>query len=469
MEDYKGKLTHKNGNTFNLTKKERFYYSLANLPNTILSGIFGLTYINFFWDDLGLIQLFFSLGQIIYAIINSLNDFYLGRLSDKTNYKRWGSRRLIYIKWGGILWAIIFFMMWIPWTYTNQILIFIHFILSICAFDMFLTLVWLVWLALLPELTENLEERNKLALYNQIFLVIGAFPVLLAFLIYDLGWVYFQIFAGICAIICGICYFLVGTKLRERPELYGDQEVLPLKKALKEVVKSKSFITMTLFRFFNHLNLSLGLGFVFAYFYIFNVDILTLSLLFYIISTIIALFGYKIYQKLSQKYDMKSLVINGRLIQISLNLIAFLILLLPGLDLIIWVFLILNTILNGYILFDYPILMLVTDDDEVHHGRRREGMIMGTNAFFIKIAESIGPIIGTSTLLLFGFIRNAPFQTEIAMIGIKFLYFIVQSIMSLIGLISFKFFPLSDKNLEEMRLNLIKIHEKKVGVFKQKF
>lgn len=453
--------------SFNLTKKERFYYSLTNLPNTLLSGIFGLTYVNFFWDDLGLIQLFFSLGQIIYAIINSLNDFYLGRLTDNTNIKRWGSRRLIYIKWGGILWVVVFFLMWFPWTYTNQIIIFIHFTLSICAFDMLLTLVWLVWLALLPELTENLEERNKIALLNQVFFAIGAFPVLLAFLIYDTGLIYFQIFAGVCAIICGVCYFVVGTKLRERPELYVDQEALPLGKTLIEVLKSKSFITMTLFRCFNHLNLSLTLSFVFAYLYIFNVDSLIISLLFYVNTTFIALIGYAIYQKLSQKYEMKTLIIKGRIVQIMLNLIGFLIILIPELDFLIWVFLVAGTLCNGYLLFDYPILMLVTDEDEVNFGIRREGLIIGTNTFFIKIAESIGPIIGTSTLLLFGFVRDASYQTETAIIGIKFLFFIVQSIMSLLGLISLKFFPLYSKNLEEMRSKLIEIHEKKTEMVRK--
>ena len=461
MGDYKEESNKRIQGSFNLTRKERFYYSLTNLPNTLLSGIFGLTYVNFFWDDLGLLQIFFSLGQIIYAIINSLNDFYLGRLSDNTDINRWGSRRLIYIKWGGILWVIVFFMMWFPWTLTNQIIIFIHFVLSICAFDMLLTLVWLVWLALMPELTENLEERNKMALLNQVFFAIGALPVLLAFLIYDIGLIYFQIFAGVCALISGACYYIVGTKLRERPELYVNQQILPLGTALKEVLKSKSFISMTLFRCFNHLNLSLTLTFVFAYFYIFNVSSLIISLLFYINTTFIALIGYGIYKKLSQKYDMKTLIIKGRIIQILLNLSAFLILLIPGLEILIWFFLIIGTLCNGYILFDYPILVLVTDNDEVSHGTRREGLIIGTNAFFIKIAESIGPIIGTSTLLLFGFMRNAPDQTEIAIIGIKFLFFIVQSIINFLGLISFKFFPLYKKNLEEMRLKLIQIHEEK--------
>ena len=62
-----------------------------------------------------------------------------------------------------------------------------HSFIFICAFDMLLSLVWLVWMALLPELTENSEERNKIALYIQFLGVIGAFPVLLAFYIYEIS------------------------------------------------------------------------------------------------------------------------------------------------------------------------------------------------------------------------------------------------------------------------------------------
>jgi len=199
--------------SFQLTRKERIIYSLTDLPNILLAGIFSLTYVNFFWDDLGLKQFYFVLGQAIYLVINSLNDFYFGRISDKTNFQRWGSRRLIYIKWGGVLWTIVFFSMWFPWSYTNQIIIFFHFLVSICAFDMMLSLVWLVWLALMPELTESVDERNKMALNNQYFLIIGAFPVLIAFLIFESGLIPFQIFVGICALLCGICCYYIGLKL----------------------------------------------------------------------------------------------------------------------------------------------------------------------------------------------------------------------------------------------------------------
>ena len=81
---------------------------------------------------------------------------------------------------------------------------------------------------------------------------------------------------------------------------------------------------------------------------------------------------------------MRTLIIRGRIIQITLNISAFFILLIPGLTLLIWVFFSLGMICQGYMLFDYPLLMLITDDDEVTHGTRREGMIMGANAFFIN-------------------------------------------------------------------------------------
>ena len=453
-------------NKYNLTKKERWIYSMMNLPNTILAGIFELTYVNFFWDDLKLQQFYFAIGLVIYAIVNSFNEFYLGRLSDKTNAERWGSRRLVYIKYGGLLWAFVFFIMWFPWSYTNQIIIFVHFAVSICAFDMMLTLVWLVWLALLPEITENNEERTKIALIIQAMVIIGAFPVLIAFYIYESGLVFFQIFAGICALISGICYYIVGTKLKERPELYIKQEMPPLKKALKDVLSSKSFVTATIFRCLNHMIFSLGIGFLFAYVFILGFDILTTALLYYLNYTFVSFIGFVIYKKLSMKYEMRTLVLRGRLIQIIINVFAFFIILQPGLDLLIWAFLVINNIFNGYLLFDYPIVLLVTDDDEVIHGLRREGLILGTNAFFIKIAQSLGPILGTSVLLYFGFIQNAPSQTSQALIGIKFLMFIVISILSLIGLISIYFFPLHGENLKNLQKKLLEIHAKKAETYR---
>ena len=330
---------------------------------------------------------------------------------------------------------------------------------------MMLSLVWLVWLALMPELTESTDERNKMALNNQYFLILGALPVLISFLIFESGLLTFQIFAGACALICGFCYYFVGSNLKERPELNFNQETIPLFRALKEVLKSRSYITMTIFRVFNQLNGALGLSFMFAYVLILGVDILTASLLYYVLSTVIALIGYFIYKKLSMRISMRNLVVRGRIIQIIINVTGFFIILNPEFEIFIWIILIGNAITNGFMLFDYPIMMLVTDEDEVINRGRREGLILGTNAFFNKIAESIGPIIGTTILLLFGFIRGASFQTTTALMGVKFLLLIVPSIINLLGLISIYYFPLYDQKLKEMQIKLNKIHQDKSKIY----
>lgn len=73
-----------------LSKKEMLSYSIGAIPGVLHGYIFGLYYVDFFYDDLQLLPAYFIIGQIIYAIINGLNDPLLGQLSDKTNRERWG-------------------------------------------------------------------------------------------------------------------------------------------------------------------------------------------------------------------------------------------------------------------------------------------------------------------------------------------------------------------------------------------
>jgi Na+/melibiose symporter-like transporter len=467
MNSQKGTIDKSIKEKDNLTSQERFLYSIALFPNILMTGIFSLNYVNFFWDNLQLQQIYFSLALIIYAVINSLNDFYLGRVSDKTNVERWGGRRLVYIKWGGPLWAFIFFAMWFPWSYTNQIIIFIHLLVALIAFDMMLSLVWLVWTALLPELTENIQERNRVMLYSYFMWMLAVIPVMMAFYIFETSLLLFQIFAGICAVICAILYYVAGAKLKERPELYVQQETLPLIKSLKQVMKERSFVGNTIFRTANQMNTILGLSFVFAYVYILEVDLLTATLLYVVNSTVVGFTGNMIYEKLSKKRDMRNLIIRAQIMQMILAIVAFFLILETGLTVIYWIYLFCGGLLGGYMLFDYPLLMLVTDDDEVIHGYRREGTIIGTNVFFIKITESIAPIFGTLVLLYFGFARGTSEQTTEAVFGILILIFIVPTIVRFFAMLGMLIFPLHGKYLEDMGKKLREIHQEKSNAFSQ--
>jgi GPH family glycoside/pentoside/hexuronide:cation symporter len=449
-----------------LAGKETFVYILGNIPQTILSGIFLLVYINFFWNYLKLQQTYFVIGQIIYMILNASNDFFLGRLSDKTNVEKWGSRRLIYIKWGGPLWAIIFFIMWFPWSYTNQIIIFLHFLITICAFDMFLTLVVITRMALLPELTESLNERNKIQFFNQIITAVGAIPVIIALTLFESNIQLFQIFAGIMAVISAILYYIVGSKLHERPELYKTEKIPGLVKSLRETLKSRSFISYTGFAFFNMVNFYIGFSFVFVFLYIMYFDVFTSILLYYLITITFGWTSYAIYVKLAKRVEMQKLIIRGELCSLAVNIVGFMVVIQSGADIFIWVFLILGTLTNGFLIFGFPYLMLVMDEDEIKYGHRREGMYLGMHTFFIKFSESFAAVVATSVLLYFGFVRNAKSQSSEALYGIKFLFFVIPAIMMVLALLSVYFYPLKGEYLKEVREKLNIMHEKKTEAYK---
>ncbi len=196
-----------------------------------------------------------------------------------------------------------------------------------------------------------------------------------------------------------------------------------------------------------------------------SVDFTTASLLYYIIATFVSLIGYLIYIRLSSRIEMRTLIIKGRIIQISISIIGFFIILMPELNVLVWVFLTANSICGGYTLFDYPLMMTVTDEDEVDYGKCRERLFLGTDAFFNKIAESLGPIIRTPVLLLFGFVRDAPTQSPVALIGIKFLLLMVTAIINVAGLISIYYFPLHGKKLEELNKKVLLLHKEKTDSF----
>ena len=423
-----------------LSRKERFIYFLGAIPLTFMAGIFGLLYIYYFKEILKLDQSLFVAGQVVYMFVNAFNDPLLGQMSDRTNVKKWGSRRLIYIKWGGIIWGLVFFGMWFPWSYTNQIIIFIHYTLSICAFDMCLTLVILCWMALLPEITEDLHERNKIQYSIGIFGSFSAVFVLMAQALIKIenGLFYFQIVAGICGFSSMVIYYIIGRSLKERPELYQFEPIPPLFTSIKETLKSKAFRSYVGYSFFNSVNNTYGFAFIYAFIYIFGQILFDPLLLVYyfLITTPINWVSQAIFMMVAKKVDMKKLIVIFRALGMASNFVTYYFLMGPIGVVVSLPQIAFKSAIGGFNLFNYPMLMIAIDEDEIVHGSRREGMFLGVNAFFQKFAESLGPIL-VSTLLysVYGFVDNAVTQTPYAMMGIALIWYIIGGFSELASLL----------------------------------
>jgi len=448
-----------------LSKKNLWGYALGAIPAGLLSYVFTLKYIELFYDDLRLLPIYFIIGQIIYMAINALNDPFLGQLTDKTNREKWGSRRLIYIKYGGPIWALTFLLVWFPWSFDNQFIIFLHFVISICLFDTMLTLVVLCWMALLPEMTSDIDERNKANFFALLLGAIAVVPVLIILGAMKPTTQIFQFITIIVAIIATVFLLLVAKMCEERPEFQND-EVFPLWRSIKETTKSKSYLLFIGYNFCGVLTGSIGISYLFLYVLILGNNS-TVTIIYFLIFVFVGYSSYIVCMNLRPKWGMRRVILRFGLLRIIGAIIIFGLSLTPSLESLIWLLWIGPiwwTFFGGYAVYTTGSLMyLSVDEDEVKFGTRREGMFLGINALFTKPANSLGPILATILLIYFGYIQGSDTQSASALLGIKILFLLVPAMFAALSLLFMYFYPLHGEQLKVMLSKLEELHKEKRG------
>ncbi|MGD9381681.1 MAG: MFS transporter [Candidatus Thorarchaeota archaeon] len=447
-----------------LSRRNLLGWSLGSIPTGLLGFVFGLKYVEFFFDDLMLLPAYFIAGQIIYMTINALNDPLSGQLSDRTNRARWGSRRLVYIKYGGPIWALTFLLVWFPWSLTNQLTIFVHYVVSICAFDTMLTLVLLVWLAVLPEMTMDIDERNKAQFFATVIGTIAVLPVFIMIAGMSPSSEEYRLLMLIFAAISTVFLWLTAHFSEEKPE-FQDEQVYSLMDSLKATIRSRTFVVYVGFYFCQNLLGSLGLSYFFIYILLLEriTPGLNIILLFFVIYFIVGYAGNITALRLRPKWGMRKIMLRFGGVRVIASLTLFGIILIPALEPLIWYGLIVTTIAGGYGIFHIPMQYLAIDEDEVLHGSRREGMFIGVMALLTKPASSLGPIIATFVLTTFGYVQGGALavQPESAFLGIKIMWLLIPAIVAGLSLIFIYYYPLYGEKLRNMQEELEKLHEEK--------
>ncbi|MHA2423250.1 MAG: MFS transporter [Candidatus Thorarchaeota archaeon] len=447
-----------------LSRRNIWGWALGAIPTGLLAFVFGLKYVEFFYDDLALLPIYFVAGQVIYMTINALNDPLSGQLSDRTDPKRWGSRRLIYIKYGAPIWALTFMLVWIPWSMTNQLIIFIHYVVTICAFDTMLTLVLLVWLAVLPEMTTDIDERNKAQFYAGIIGTIVVLPIFILIATMPPNSDAFRFLMLIFAVISIVFLWITAQMCEEKPEFQDDQ-VYSLMESIKATFKSKTFVVYSGFYFCQNFLGSLGLSYFFLYILLLEritpgLDIL---IFFFAIYFIVGYAGNILALRLRPKWGMRSIIMRFGSLRVIFSVALFLIILVPAFEILIWPGLVFVTLAGGYGIFHIPMQYLAIDEDEVINGSRREGMFIGVMALLTKPATSLGPIVATFILAATGYVQGGGLgdQPELAFVGIKVMWLLLPALIAAISVICIYFYPLYGQKLIDMQEKLEKLHEEK--------
>uniref|UniRef100_A0A8C5KYT3 Major facilitator superfamily domain containing 13a n=1 Tax=Jaculus jaculus TaxID=51337 RepID=A0A8C5KYT3_JACJA len=159
------------------------YGSLA-LFTTILHNVFLLYYVDTFVSVYKINKISFWVGETVFLLWNSFNDPLFGWLSDRhflSSRPRTGtglsSRAVVLTRvqalgWHGPLLALSFLAFWVPWAPAG-----LQFLLCLCLYDGFLTLVDLHHHALLADLALSAHGRTHLNFYCSLFSAAGSLSV----------------------------------------------------------------------------------------------------------------------------------------------------------------------------------------------------------------------------------------------------------------------------------------------------
>lgn len=230
-------------------------YSMAEFIYMVFSGIFGSFFI-FYWEtEVGLNIWIVTLGYIIYAIWNSINDPLVGYFTDKPNklWKKYG-KRFPFIIIGGIpsifMLALIFTPPYLDpitgaWIYFGWIL------LSSCMYELFYTIFQLSNAALFPDKFRSDNERRKAGFFRMGLGLVGTAVGLIIpplFISYgdrqsytNMAWIF---------VVLNLVFFLTiipghreSAQMRERyMQEPSAEKKLPFLKTMKIVVTQKNFI-----------------------------------------------------------------------------------------------------------------------------------------------------------------------------------------------------------------------------------
>ena len=489
-----------------VTPKEVVGYNMGSVPGAFFAGFMGQ--INaFYYRWMGLGWELIILGQILFALWNVINDPLFGLLMNKTKTK--SGRYIPWIKWCAPLFTVGFILVFFPpqtWRgqlpggEAFQIPLFIFYVATQCVYDTFFTIVYIAHVALLPQMTMATTERTKIAVIYGILSIVGGLGAGLLPVIFltdpsEASIQAFQVFVVVFGIAALLPWYFVVAWVKERQEFIPEQDV-PLREAFKYVFRNPSGRIYIIYDGISVgiLNILLSsLTFMFAYLLGLNNEDRApgfeawgiMEALPVIIALVIGgAIGAVVQFQIPKKRDIKTAIMVGLICQAIGFFIAFLgALPAPGapddlyqpsgnvpllaIGMGIGIFGLMTDLI-----YHNPMRADTIDWDEAETGERHESIYAGIGCIFSKPMISVALAIVPAIMGIYGLIPAA-FEEDMgatltpsmgwpsAITGVAVAALLVPSILATIGAITWHWYPLDRKALEELHGKLDGVHDMK--------
>lgn len=447
-----------------LKAREKVAYGLGDLGNNIAYGAVGFYFVFFLTDVAGISPLWAGYIFMVTRIWNAFSDLIMGKISDHTQ-TRFGRKRP-FLLFGALPLGVCFALLW--WApFSGAVWQIIYYTLIGILFYTLYSFVSIPYNALLPELSQDYDERTSISGYKMAFSFIGSLLSAMGVTLivdtiypgksmYRVSYPVMGVAMGIILVISILLSF-AGTK--ERVESKAAETKVSIFKSLKSLVQLKEFRCVLGVFIFNMVSFDIVMA-LYIYFMRYALQISDdLSYIFMAIPLVAAVAVTPLWVSVSNKIGkQKAYVISA--VYFIFPLLACLFL--PAGNILAAV---IDTVLIGVGISASQVLVFsilpdVVEIDESKNGIRREGVIYGATMFLYKISSAIIVAVVSAAMGWFGYAESsgstAVQQSANAVFGIRLLMGCMPVVCLLLSVLFMKKLSFGKETFNSVKKSILK-------------
>lgn len=438
-----------------LSRTTKFVYGAGDTGFSLTSTILGAYFAIFLTDVVGLAPGIAAASIFIGRSWDYINDPIIGHISDRTR-SRWGRRRP-YLLFGAIPFGLAFILLWWKPPISATIGLAVYYALAYLLFDTAATFAYMPYFALTPELTDDYDERTALTSYRMFFSILGG---LIAFTIPLMIIGTFRpenatrvtlmgiIFAIASVIPLWLTFF--GTKERNQ---HMEKERPGLRESLRAAYKNRPFVFSAGIFLLTWVAVTILEG-TLLFFLKYVVEREAQSDLIMATIFITAIFALPLWEYASRRWNKQRAYIAGIGFWAVVQLVMITLTPASPLPLLLTLSVFAGVGVGAAHVLPWSIIPDAIEWDELHTGKRHEGMFYSLVTLMQKIASSIAIPLVLVLLEVTGYIPNSLEQPGSAILGIRIVVGPIPAILLCAGIAFAWLYPLSREAHTDIRQQL---------------
>ncbi len=371
-----------------LAKSEKFFYGIGDMGNNVAYGAVGFYFVFFLTDVAGISPVWAGYIFMISRMWNAVCDFIMGIVSDNTK-TRFGRRRP-FLLFGAIPLGIAFAILWVV-TFSGNIQLVIYYTFAGILFNTLYSLVSIPYNALLPELSQDYDERTSISGYKMALSFVGTLlsavgATLIVDTIYPGKSMYavsYPIMGKVLGLILIVSILLAFARTKERVKSKDVKIQGNVFKNLKSLSKLREFKLVLGVFIFNMIAFDVIMA-LYIYFMRYALKISDdLSFIFMAVPLVAAIIVTPMWVSISNKLGKKRTYIISA-IYFVIPLIACMLMPAGNIPITIVITVLIGVGISASQVLVFSILPDVVEVDELKNGVRREGLFSVQLCSYIK-------------------------------------------------------------------------------------